>query len=138
MMLVVANLRVGGFCERIAEWAIERLHPPHPLPTVVFTSGRLSAFLVNDIVWLVMTPFVVHMTQRLRLPPVPYVVAVATASNLGSAATIRWKPADYRLGREHHRGGERAAAEGVHVGFGDYFRNALGGLMETRSVNCSP
>ena len=79
MMLVVANLRVGGFFERIAEWAIKHLHPHHLLPTVIFTSGLLSAFLVNDIVCLVMTPFVVHMTQRLALPPVPYVVAVATA-----------------------------------------------------------
>jgi Na+/H+ antiporter NhaD/arsenite permease-like protein len=98
MMLVVANLRVGGFFERIAEWAIERLHPHHLLPTVIFTSGLLSAFLVNDIVCLVMTPFVVHMTQRLRLPPVPYVVAVATASHLGSAATITGNPQNMLIG----------------------------------------
>ena len=98
MMLVVANLRVGGFFERIAEWAIERLHPHHLLPTVIFTSGLLSAFLVNDIVCLVMTPFVVHMTLRLGLPPVPYVVAVATASNLGSAATITGNPQNMLIG----------------------------------------
>jgi Na+/H+ antiporter NhaD/arsenite permease-like protein len=98
MMLVVANLRVGGFFERVAEWAIERLHPHHLLPTVVFTTGVLSAFLVNDIVCLVMTPFVVHMTQRLRLPPVPYVVAVATASNIGSVATITGNPQNMLIG----------------------------------------
>jgi Na+/H+ antiporter NhaD/arsenite permease-like protein len=98
MMLVVANLRVGGFFERVAEWAIERLHPHHLLPTVVFTTGLLSAFLVNDIVCLVMTPFVVHMTQRLRLPPVPYVVAVATASNIGSVATITGNPQNMLIG----------------------------------------
>jgi Na+/H+ antiporter NhaD/arsenite permease-like protein len=92
MMLVVANLRVGGFFERIAEWAIERLHPHHLLPTVIFTTGLLSAFLVNDIVCLVMTPFVLHMARRLRLPPVPYLIAVATASNIGSAATITGNP----------------------------------------------
>ena len=34
MMLVVANLRVGGFFEHIAEWIIARLHPHHLLPTV--------------------------------------------------------------------------------------------------------
>ena len=44
MMLVVANLRVGGFFERIAEWAIERLHPHHLLPTVIFTSWLCSRF----------------------------------------------------------------------------------------------
>jgi Na+/H+ antiporter NhaD/arsenite permease-like protein len=45
-----------------------------------------------------MTPFVVHMTQRLRLPPVPYVVAVATASNIGSAATITGNPPNMLIG----------------------------------------
>jgi Na+/H+ antiporter NhaD/arsenite permease-like protein len=98
MMLVVANLRVGGFFERIVEWAIERLHPHHLLPTVIFTTGLLSAFLVNDIVCLVMTPFVVHMTQRLNVPAVPYVVAVATASNIGSVATITGNPQNMLIG----------------------------------------
>jgi Na+/H+ antiporter NhaD/arsenite permease-like protein len=98
MMLIVANLRVGGFFERVAEWAIERLHPHHLLPTVIFTSGLFSAFLVNDIVCLVMTPFVIHMTQRLRLPPVPYVLAVATASNIGSVATITGNPQNMLIG----------------------------------------
>src|SRR5215510_5212983 len=87
MMLLVANLRLAGFFDWITEWLIERLHPHHLMPTVIFTTGLLSAFLVNDIVCLVMTPFVVHMTRCLRVPPIPYVVAVATASNIGSVAT---------------------------------------------------
>jgi Na+/H+ antiporter NhaD/arsenite permease-like protein len=98
MMLVVGNLRVGGFFEGIVEWSIERLHPHHLLPTVIFTSGLLSAFLVNDIVCLVMTPFVLHMAQRLGLPPVPYLIAVATASNIGSAATITGNPQNMLIG----------------------------------------
>jgi Na+/H+ antiporter NhaD/arsenite permease-like protein len=98
MMLVVANLRVGGFFEPVAEWIIERLRPHHLLPTVIFTSGLLSAFLVNDIVCLVITPFVLHLTERLRLPPLPYVLAVATASNIGSAATITGNPQNMLIG----------------------------------------
>src|SRR5712691_13123513 len=92
MMLIVANVRLAGFFDWIAAWIIERLHPHHLLPTVILTTGLLSAFLVNDIVCLVMTPFVVHLAHRLRLPPIPYVVAVATASNLGSKATITGNP----------------------------------------------
>jgi len=76
----------------LAEWIVARLHPHHLLPTVVFTCGLLSAFLVNDIVCLVMTPFVLHMARRLGVPPVPYLLAVATASNIGSAATITGNP----------------------------------------------
>ena len=98
MMVIVANLRLGGFFERIAEWIVERLHPNHLLPTVIFTCGVLSAFLVNDIVCLVMTPFVLHMARRLDLPPVPYLVAVATASNVGSVATITGNPQNMLIG----------------------------------------
>jgi Na+/H+ antiporter NhaD/arsenite permease-like protein len=98
MMLVVANLRVGGFFEALAEWLITRLHPHHLLPTVIFTSGLLSAFLVNDIVCLVMTPFVLHVARRLGLPPVPYLLAVATASNIGSTATITGNPQNMLIG----------------------------------------
>jgi Na+/H+ antiporter NhaD/arsenite permease-like protein len=98
MMLVVANLRVGGFFETLAEWLIRRLHPHHLLPTVIFTSGLLSAFLVNDIVCLVMTPFVLHVARRLGLPPIPYLLAVATASNIGSTATITGNPQNMLIG----------------------------------------
>src|SRR5580765_5105744 len=98
MMLIVANLKLGGFFDWITDAAIARLHPRHLLPVVVFTSGVLSAFLVNDIVCLVMTPFVLHLAGRLRRPPVPYVLAVALASNAGSTATITGNPQNMLIG----------------------------------------
>jgi Na+/H+ antiporter NhaD/arsenite permease-like protein len=98
MMLIVANLRLGGFFDWITDAAIARLHPRHLLPVVVFTSGVLSAFLVNDIVCLVMTPFVLHIAGRLRRPPMPYVLAVALASNAGSTATITGNPQNMLIG----------------------------------------
>ena len=52
MMLLVANLRLAGFFERVAEWIIERRHPHHLLPTVIFTCGLLSAFLGSVWLWL--------------------------------------------------------------------------------------
>jgi len=69
MMVVIANLRLGLFFERVAEWIVEYVHPHHLLPTVIFTSGLLSAFLVNDIVCLTMTPFVLHMARLLHCLP---------------------------------------------------------------------
>jgi Na+/H+ antiporter NhaD/arsenite permease-like protein len=98
MMLIVGNLRLAGFFDWITEWIIRRLHPHHLLPTVIFTSGFFSAFLVNDIVCLVMTPLALRMARRLQLPPIPYVVAVATASNIGSAATITGNPQNMLIG----------------------------------------
>src|SRR5206468_924814 len=98
MMLIVANLRLAGFFDWITEWIIERLHPQHLLPTVVFTSGLFSAFLVNDVVCLVIAPFVLHLARRLGLPPLPYLLAVATASNVGSTATITGNPQNMLIG----------------------------------------
>jgi hypothetical protein len=63
------------------------------LATVIFTSGLLSAFLVNDIVCLVMTPFVLHVAQRLGLPPIPYLLAVRDYLRIGlpvTVATLAW------------------------------------------------
>ena len=98
MMVVVANLRLGLFFERVAEWIVRHIHPHHLLPTVIFTCGLLSAFLVNDIVCLTMTPFVLHMARALRLRPAPYLIAVATASNIGSVATITGNPQNMLIG----------------------------------------
>jgi Na+/H+ antiporter NhaD/arsenite permease-like protein len=92
MMLIVGNLRLVGFLEWNAEAVLERLKPAHLLPAVIFTCGVLSAFLVNDIVCLVMVPFVLGITRRMRLQPLPYLLAVATASNTGSVATITGTP----------------------------------------------
>jgi Na+/H+ antiporter NhaD/arsenite permease-like protein len=98
MMVIVAHLRVAGFFDWITDCVIERLHPHHLLPTVIGMTGVLSAFLVNDIVCLMMTPLVVHMARRLRVDPVPYLLAVATASNIGSTATITGNPQNMLIG----------------------------------------
>jgi Na+/H+ antiporter NhaD/arsenite permease-like protein len=98
MMLIVGNLRLVGFFEWNAEVVLQRLKPTQLLPAVVFTCGLLSAFFVNDIVCLVMVPFVLSVTRRMRLPPLPYLLAVATASNIGSVATITGNPQNMLIG----------------------------------------
>jgi Na+/H+ antiporter NhaD/arsenite permease-like protein len=98
MMLIVANLHLGGFFDWIAEITVLRLNAHQLLATVVFTSGILSAFLVNDIVCLVMTPFIIKVTRRLALKPIPYLLALATASNIGSVATITGNPQNMLIG----------------------------------------
>lgn len=102
MMLIVGNLHLVGFFEWIAELVLQRLRPRHLLPTVVITSGVLSAFFVNDIICLVMVPFVLTVTRRMRLPPLPYLLAVATASNIGSVATITGNPQNMLIGSFSH------------------------------------
>lgn len=98
MMLIVGNLHLVGFFEWNAEVVLRRLKPAYLLPAVIFTCGFLSAFFVNDIVCLVMVPFVLQITRRMRLQPLPYLLAVATASNIGSVATITGNPQNMLIG----------------------------------------
>jgi len=98
MMLIVGNLRLIGFFEWNVELALRRLKPAHMLPAVVFACGLLSAFFVNDIVCLVMVPFVLAITRRMKLAPLPYLLAVATGSNVGSVATITGNPQNMLIG----------------------------------------
>ena len=98
MMLIVGNLHLVGFFEWNAEFVLRQLDPRWLLPAVIFTCGILSAFFVNDIVCLVMVPFVLTITRRMRLAPTPYLLAVATASNIGSVATITGNPQNMLVG----------------------------------------
>jgi len=98
MMLIVAYLHLAGFFDWITELVVSRLKPHHLLSTVIFLSGLLSAFFVNDVICLVMVPFVLKATRRMGVKPVPYLLAVATASNIGSTATITGNPQNILIG----------------------------------------
>src|SRR5260370_4804233 len=98
MMQVVGYLHLAGFFDWVTELVVTWLKPHHLLPTVIFLSGLLSAFFVNDIICLVMVPFVLKVTGRMGIKPVPYLLAVATASNIGSTATITGNPQNILIG----------------------------------------
>jgi Na+/H+ antiporter NhaD/arsenite permease-like protein len=87
-----------GFFEWTAELVWKHLRPCWLLPVVIFTAGILSAFLVNDIVCLVMVPLILNLTRRMQLPALPFLLAVATASNIGSVATITGNPQNMLIG----------------------------------------
>ena len=99
MMIVVANLRISGFFALVNAWVVRRVH--HPLlllAAVTCVSGVFSAFLVNDAICLVMAPLVLELAISLRRNPVPYLLAVAMASNVGSTATITGNPQNMMIG----------------------------------------
>jgi Na+/H+ antiporter NhaD/arsenite permease-like protein len=103
MMIVVANLRLSGFFRLVIRFAIARAgHPLMLLAAIVILSGVLSAFLVNDAICLVMTPLVLDLVTRLKRDPVPYLLAVAMASNAGSVATITGNPQNMIIGSLSH------------------------------------
>ncbi|HKS87860.1 MAG TPA: anion transporter [Stellaceae bacterium] len=103
MMIVVANLRLSGLFRLVNGWIVARAHHPlQLLVAVTFASGLFSAFLLNDAICLVMTPLVIEVVRRLRRDPVPYLLAVAMASNIGSAATITGNPQNILIGGFSH------------------------------------
>lgn len=99
MMIVVANLRLSGFFTLVSEWVVEHAHRPILLLSgIVLVAGLFSAFFVNDTMCLVLTPLVLEITSSLKRRPVPYLLAVAMASNIGSAATITGNPQNMMIG----------------------------------------
>ena len=99
MMIVVANLRLSGFFDLVAERVAERAHSPALLlVAIVAVAGLFSAFFVNDTMCLVLTPLVLEIAESLRRNPVPYLLAVAMAANIGSAATITGNPQNMMIG----------------------------------------
>jgi Na+/H+ antiporter NhaD/arsenite permease-like protein len=99
MMIVVANLQLSGFFALVAERVVEHAHRPLVLLiAIVAVSGFFSAFFVNDTMCLVLTPLVLEITGTLERNPVPYLLAVAMASNIGSVATITGNPQNMMIG----------------------------------------
>ena len=98
MMLIVASLHAAGFFDWVANRVIFHLSTRQLLPGVIFTSGVLSAFLVNDVVCLFMAPLILDICKRMGVRPLPYPLALATASNIGGAATITGNPQSMLIG----------------------------------------
>lgn len=99
MMIVVAHLRLAGFFALATAWAVARARHPLPLlAAIVVLSGVLSAFLVNDTICIVLTPLVLDIVLHLRRNPVPYVLAIPLAANIGGAATFTGNPQNMIVG----------------------------------------
>jgi Na+/H+ antiporter NhaD/arsenite permease-like protein len=99
MMVVVAYLRLAGFFTAATDWIARRGSNPWTLLALVIAlSGVSSAFLVNDVVCVALTPLVLDLCRRLKRPAIPYLIALATASNIGSVATITGNPQNMIIG----------------------------------------
>ena len=99
IMMLVAHFRVSGFFDwiaiHIARLARTRLQL---LVLLVLTSGLLSAFFVNDTICLIFTPIVLVVAERLEVPPVPYIIALATSANIGSSMSVTGNPQNALIG----------------------------------------
>jgi Na+/H+ antiporter NhaD/arsenite permease-like protein len=99
MMIVVGVLRLSGFFERLVGIAMRRIKTPKGLLAVTIgMSGSLSAFLINDVVCVALTPLVLHLARRMKFDPIPHLIGLATAANVGSTGTITGNPQNIYIG----------------------------------------
>jgi Na+/H+ antiporter NhaD/arsenite permease-like protein len=96
MMILVANLKLSGFFRLVNGLIVRRAR--HPLVLLLWVCGFFSAFLVNDTICLIMTPMVAELVISLKRNPVPYMLAIPMASNVGSTATITGNPQNMIIG----------------------------------------
>jgi Na+/H+ antiporter NhaD/arsenite permease-like protein len=98
-MVISAQMRLGGFYSTVTRFIVAmRLSPLVLLAMVILIAGVLSAVFSNDIVCLAMAPVLAEACLRRRLDPVPYLLALACASNIGSAATLIGNPQNMLIG----------------------------------------
>ncbi len=99
MMLLTAYQERAGFFEVVARGLFTLCRTPWRLLAATSTlAAILSAFLVNDAVCVFLTPVIVAACRRAALPMAPFLLAVATSANLGSAATLVGNPQNMIIG----------------------------------------
>lgn len=88
-----AFLSVDGFFDDVEVNLVAAAKTPKRLlGLVVWGSGLLSAFITNDAVCVLGAPLVVRLIQKQKLAPLPFLLALATAANTGSVATLIGNP----------------------------------------------
>ena len=98
-MVVSAQLRLGGFYPWVTlRLADSALAPLALLGGVITVVAALSAVFSNDIVCLSIAPVLADACVRRRLNPVPFLLALACAANVGSAATLIGNPQNMLIG----------------------------------------
>ncbi len=99
MMIINGNLRISGFFKLVTAKIIAFAKSPQQLlALIIFFSGLLSAFFLNDTVVIIFTPLVIEVTLSLKRNPIPYLIALVTSANIGSSATIIGNPQNMIIG----------------------------------------
>lgn len=99
MMVLNVNLRTAGFFQVVTSRVLKLARTPRRLLALLLVvSGGLSALFLNDTIVLVFTPLVLGIAAALRRNPLPYLVGLVTAANIGSVATIIGNPQNMLVG----------------------------------------
>jgi len=103
MMVLSAQLRLGGFYSALTHrLARSPLSAPLLLASVIGITGLLAAVFTNDIVALTVAPVLLYACQQKKLNPIPFLLALACAVNVGSATTLIGNPQNMLIGQVLH------------------------------------
>jgi Na+/H+ antiporter NhaD/arsenite permease-like protein len=98
-MVLTVYLERARFFDWVAHGALSVCRTPARLFwATALLSGGLSSLLVNDTACLFLTPVVISACNRAGLPLGPYLIALATSANIGSAATLAGNPQNMIIG----------------------------------------
>lgn len=98
-MVISAQMRLGGFYSAVTRRiAVLPVGPAALMGVVIGVAAGLSAVFSNDIVCLAVAPVLAEACLRRRLDPVPFLLGLACASNIGSAATLIGNPQNMLIG----------------------------------------
>lgn len=94
-----AFLAVDGFFDGLERWLVARAGSAMALlGWIVWLSGGLAALITNDAVALLAAPVVLRLALRQGLPLAPFLLALASAVNTGSVATLVGNPQNMLCG----------------------------------------
>jgi len=113
-MVMSAQMRLGGFYTATTRWVgSQPLSPQAFMAALIAVAAVLSAVFSNDVICLAMTPVVARICLQRGMNPVPCLVGLACAANIGSAATLIGNPQNMLIGSV------------LKLSFADYLQHAL-------------
>ncbi len=87
MMVLSALYQQSGLYTRVGEALARSASPRRLLAGTIVAAAALAAVLTNDVVCFAMAPLLAEAVVRAGLAPLPYLLALACATNIGSALT---------------------------------------------------
>lgn len=100
LMIISAQFLSSGLFDLCADWIGRRPGGPAWLLAVtVAVCGGLGALLANDIVVYPLVPLLIAVARARSLDPRPFLIALACATNAGSAATLIGNPQNILIGQ---------------------------------------
>lgn len=100
MMLLSAQYQMSGLYGAIGKRLARVRQPRRLLAGVLVVSALLAAVLTNDVVCYALTPLLCAALLATRLDPLPFLLALACGTNIGSALTPIGNPQNILISQQ--------------------------------------